>query len=185
MKKLMIVFISLIFLVSTLVPAYAQRRSRFGRKARTAAIIAGGAGAGALIGGKKGAAIGGGGAGLYAFNRRAARRHFKGRTRTIGTVASGTALGAGVGGAAGHGKGAAIGAAVGAGSSYIYSRSRHATTLLIVLPGGLATAVGPLYISYRGCNRQPGFKLNFSDSIERAGGIRWNTMMSRQREAAW
>ncbi len=92
----------------------------------TSAIVAGGAGAGALIGGKKGAAIGAGGAGLYAFNRGAARRHFKHSTRTVGTVASGTALGAGVGAAAGHGKGAAIGAAVGAGSSYIYSRSRRA-----------------------------------------------------------
>jgi len=127
MKKLMVLLLSLIVLAATLVPAYSQtrHRSRFGRKARTAAIIAGGAGVGAVVGGKKGAAIGAGGAGLYAFNRRAARRHFKHRTRTIGTVASGTALGAGIGGAAGHGKGAAIGAAVGAGSSYVYSRSRH------------------------------------------------------------
>lgn len=127
MKKLSVIILSLLIVAATVIPAFSQtrHRSRFGRKARTAAIIAGGAGAGALIGGKKGAAIGAGGAGLYAFNRRAARRHFKHRTRTIGTVASGTALGAGVGGAAGHGKGAAIGAAVGAGSSYIYSRTRH------------------------------------------------------------
>jgi len=128
MKKFTVILLSLLILVATIVPASGQtrRRSRFGRKARTAAIVAGGAGAGALIGGKKGAAIGAGGAGLYAFNRGAARRHFKHSTRTVGTVASGTALGAGVGAAAGHGKGAAIGAAVGAGSSYIYSRSRRA-----------------------------------------------------------
>ncbi|HLM56426.1 MAG TPA: hypothetical protein VK422_09955, partial [Pyrinomonadaceae bacterium] len=71
-----------------------RRRSRFGRKARTAAIVAGGAGVGALAGGKNGAAIGAGGAGLYAFNRRAARRNFKGRTRTVGSTLSGAALGA-------------------------------------------------------------------------------------------
>src|ERR671920_1471892 len=97
-----------------------RRRSRFGRKARTAAIIAGGAGIGALAGGKKGAAIGAGGAGLYAFNRKAARRNFKPRTRTIGTVASGTALGAGVGGVFGGKRAAVAGAAIGAGGSYIY-----------------------------------------------------------------
>jgi hypothetical protein len=116
------------FLLATLVPetlAQDRRRSRFGRKARTAAIIAGGAGAGALIGGKKGAAIGAGGAGLYAFNRRAARRHFKGRTRTIGTVASGTALGAGVGSAVGGKKATVVGALAGAGGSALYRRSQR------------------------------------------------------------
>jgi hypothetical protein len=102
-----------------------RHRSRFGRKARTAAIIAGGTGVGALVGGKKGAAIGGGGAGLYAFNRKAARHHFKGRTRTIGTVASGTAVGGGVGAVAGGKRAAAIGAAAGAGGSYLYTRHRR------------------------------------------------------------
>ena len=102
-----------------------RRRSRFGRKARTAAIIAGGAGVGALVGGKKGAAIGAGGAGLYAFNRRAAKRHFRGRTRTAGTVLSGTALGAGVGGAVGGKRSAIVGAAAGAGGSYLYRRSQR------------------------------------------------------------
>ena len=126
MKKFTVILLSLLIMVATIVPSYGQtRRSRFGRKARTAAIVVGGAGVGALVGGKKGAAIGAGGAGLYAFNRGAARRHFKHSTRTAGTVASGTALGAGVGAAAGHGKGAAIGAVVGAGSSYLYTRSRH------------------------------------------------------------
>jgi hypothetical protein len=102
-----------------------HKRSKFGRKARTVAIIAGGAGVGALAGGKKGAAIGAGGAGLYAFNRRAARHHFKGRTRTVGSVVSGTALGAGVGGAIGGKRAAAIGAGTGAAGSYIYSRHRR------------------------------------------------------------
>ena len=128
MKRLLalILVLTLLVITGTIVSADGQTRhkkkSRFGRKARTAAIIAGGAGVGALAGGKKGAAIGAGGAGLYAFNRRAARRHFKGKTRTAGTVLSGTALGGGVGAAAGGKRAAAIGAAVGAGGSYLYSR---------------------------------------------------------------
>jgi hypothetical protein len=126
MKRFLVfvLVLSLLVITGTLVSAQGQRRhrSKFGRKARTAAIIAGGAGVGALVGGKKGAAIGAGGTGLYAFNRRAARRHFKGRTRTIGTVASGTALGAGVGAVAGGKRAAAIGAGAGAAGSYIYSR---------------------------------------------------------------
>ena len=134
MRRLLALVILLTLLVvgGTFVSAEGQtrrHRSKFGRKARTAAIIAGGAGVGALAAGKKGAAIGAGGAGLYAFNRRAARRHFRGRTRTAGTVLSGTALGAGVGAAAGGKRAAAIGAAVGAGGSYVYTRRhrRHRT----------------------------------------------------------
>ncbi len=130
MKRLLalIIVLSLLVLTGTLVSADGQtrhRKSKFGRKARTAAMIAGGAGVGALVGGKKGAAIGGGGAGLYAFNRRAARRHFKGGTRTVGTVASGTAVGAGVGAVAGGKRAALIGAGAGAAGSYIYSRHTH------------------------------------------------------------
>lgn len=102
-----------------------RHKSRFGRKARTVAMLGGGAAVGALVAGKKGAALGAGGAGLYAFNRKAARRHFKGSTRTAGTVLSGTALGAGVGAAAGGKRAAAIGAGAGAGGSYLYSRHRR------------------------------------------------------------
>jgi len=131
MKRLLAFLIiwSLLVVTGSIVSANSQTRrrhtSKFGRKARTAAIVAGGAGAGALIGGKKGAAIGAGGAGLYAFNRKAARRHFKGKTKTAGTVLSGTALGAGVGAAVGHGKGAAIGAGAGALGSYVYRRKQR------------------------------------------------------------
>ncbi|HEV8133188.1 MAG TPA: hypothetical protein VGP85_00855 [Pyrinomonadaceae bacterium] len=134
MRRLLafVILLTLLVVGGTLVSAEGQRRrhrSKFGRKARTAAIIGGGAGVGALAAGKKGAAIGAGGAGLYAFNRRAARRHFHGSTRTAGTVVSGTALGSGVGAAAGGRRAAAIGAAVGAGGSYVYTRRhrRHRT----------------------------------------------------------
>lgn len=133
MRRLLafILVLSLLIVTGTVLSAEGQTRrrhkSKFGRKARTVAIIAGGAGVGALVAGKKGAAIGAGGAGLYAFNRKAARRHFRGKTRTAGTVLSGTALGAGVGAAAGGKRAAAIGAGVGAAGSYIYRRKtrRH------------------------------------------------------------
>ncbi|GAC1445859.1 MAG: hypothetical protein NVSMB56_00190 [Pyrinomonadaceae bacterium] len=108
--------------------ASAQDRvsSRTKRNLTTAGIIGGGALIGALIAGKKGAAIGAGGTALYAFNRNAAARHYSPRTRQIASVLGGTGLGAGIGGAVGHGKGAAIGAAAGAASSYIYTkRSRR------------------------------------------------------------
>ena len=129
MKRFVLLLLCFVVFAATIVPIASgqdrRRRSRFGRKARTVAIIAGGAGVGALVGGKKGAAIGAGGAGLYAFNRRAARRNFRGRTRTIGTVASGTALGAGVGGAVGGRRAAVVGALAGAGGSALYRRSQR------------------------------------------------------------
>lgn len=129
MRKIFLLFICLVIFAGALAPLVSaqdrRRRSSFGRKARTVAIIAGGAGIGALAGGKKGAAIGAGGAGLYAFNRRAARRNFKPRTRTIGTVASGAALGAGLGGVLGGRRAAAAGAAIGAGGGYIYRRNQR------------------------------------------------------------
>src|SRR5215216_4669226 len=108
MRKVSVGLLSLLFLVTSLsldASGQTRKRSRFGRKSRTAAIIAGGAAVGGLVGGKKGAAIGAGGAGTYAFNRKAARRHFKPRTRTVGATASGAALGAGVGGAVGGKRG--------------------------------------------------------------------------------
>jgi hypothetical protein len=126
MRKFFAGVICLLLLATMIVPdAFGQtrrKRSKFGRKARTVAIIAGGAGVGALVGGKKGAAIGAGGAGLYAMNRKAARRNFKGRTRTVGSVLSGAALGAGVGGAVGGKRAAAIGAAAGGAGGYGYRR---------------------------------------------------------------
>jgi hypothetical protein len=129
MRKVFASLLCLLILVTTFtLDASAQdrrRRSRFGRKARTAAMIGGGAVVGGLIGGKKGAAIGAGGAGTYAFNRKAARRHFKPRTRTIGATASGAALGAGVGGAVGHRRGAAAGAIVGGTGGYLYRRHKR------------------------------------------------------------
>ena len=129
MRKVSVGLLCLLFLVTSLsLDASAQtrhKRSRFGRKSRTVAMIAGGAAVGGLIGGKKGAAIGAGGAGTYAFNRKAARRHFKPRTRTIGATASGAALGSGVGAVAGGKRGAAAGAIVGGTGGYLYRRHKR------------------------------------------------------------
>jgi outer membrane lipoprotein SlyB len=129
MKRITGFLLCLLLLASTVLTVDAQdrrKRSRFGRKARTVAIIGGGTAAGALIGGKKGAAIGAGGSTIYAMNRKAARRNFKRSNRRWATVAGGTLAGAGVGGAIGRKKGAAIGALAGAGGSYIYTkRHRH------------------------------------------------------------
>ena len=129
-RRIFALLLCLGFLLTAVVPetfGQTRRRSRFGRKARRAAIIAGGAGVGALVGGKKGAAIGAGGAGLYAFNRRAARRNFRGRTRTAGSALSGAALGAGTGAALGGKRAAAAGAIVGGTGGYLYRRSRRGT----------------------------------------------------------
>jgi|SRR5919205_532228 hypothetical protein len=128
MRKVAVSLLSLLILVATVsldASAQTRRRSRFGRKARTAAIIAGGAAVGGLVGGKKGAAIGAGGAGTYAFNRKAARRHFSSRTRTVGATASGAALGAGVGGVAGGKRAAAAGAIVGGTGGYLYRKHKR------------------------------------------------------------
>src|ERR687889_265406 len=126
MRKIFVSLLCLLVLTAALgFDASAQdrrRRSKFGRKARTAAMLAGGAAVGGLIGGKKGAAIGAGGAGMYAFNRSAARRHFSGRTRTVGSTLSGAALGAGVGGAVGGKRAATVGALAGAGGGYVVRR---------------------------------------------------------------
>ena len=127
MKKYLLSFLCLAVIAASAAPSVsAQEGSRFGRKARTAAIIAGGAAAGALIAGKKGAAIGAGSGALYAMNRRAAQRNFSSRNRRIGTVLGGTALGAGLGAAFGGKRAAAVGALAGAGTSYVYTkRSRR------------------------------------------------------------
>ena len=125
MRKYFLSFLCLAVLAASAAPATSAQtrsRSRFGRKSRTAAIIGAGALAGALIAGKKGAAIGAGSGALYAFNRRAAQRNFSSRNRRIGTVLGGTALGAGLGGAFGGKRAAAVGALAGAGGSYLYTK---------------------------------------------------------------
>ena len=125
MKRFFAFLVCAVLLLTTLVPdvfGQRRRRSRFGRKARTAAIIAGGAGIGALIGGKKGAAIGAGSGALYSMNRSAARSNFDSKTRRLGTVLGGAALGSGLGAAFGGKRSAAVGALAGAGTSYVYSK---------------------------------------------------------------
>ncbi|MER3426748.1 MAG: hypothetical protein C4334_01410 [Pyrinomonas sp.] len=125
MRKLMVSSLLFLFLATSVVSvtsAQDRKRSRFGRKARSAAIVGGATAVGAAAGGASGAAITGGAAAIYAANRPAARRHFKKRNRRIATVAGGTVAGAGIGAAVGGKKAAAIGAGVGAAGSYLYTR---------------------------------------------------------------
>ncbi|MBA3320465.1 MAG: hypothetical protein H0T45_03340 [Pyrinomonadaceae bacterium] len=122
MKRVLASTLCLVLLTITAVPLASAQQSRFGRKSRTAAIIGGGALVGALVAGKKGAAIGAGSGALYALNRRAAQRNFSSKSRRSGTVLGGTALGAGLGGAFGGKRSAAVGALAGAGASYLYTK---------------------------------------------------------------
>jgi len=127
MRKLLTLVMTLMLLLGSAFPASAQKqkhRSWFGRKSRTVAIIAGGAALGAVTGGIGTAALLGGGAGLFAFNRRAAQRHFRPSTRRWGTIASATAMGGGAGRMIGGRAATAIGAAAGGVGSMVYMRTR-------------------------------------------------------------
>jgi len=127
MRKLITLVMTLVLLLVAAFPASAQKkkqRSWFGRKSRTVAIVAGGAALGAVTGGIGTAALLGGGAGLFAFNRRAAQRHFQPSTRRWGTVASAMAMGGGAGRIVGGRTATAIGAAAGGVGSYVYMRTR-------------------------------------------------------------
>ncbi len=126
MQKVLVIAILMIFGITTLAPeAFAQRRKSKRGLATNIAIVGGGTALGALIGGKKGAAIGAGGGLLYATSRRGTkRRHANSKTRRNLKVAGGALVGAGVGGFAGK-RGAAIGALAGAGATYLYTRNQR------------------------------------------------------------
>ena len=112
--------------------AYSGEPSTERSKKASAAIIGGGAAAGAAVGamagGGKGAAIGAiaGGAGGYIYDRETSRRDAPAEredgTDTLTRVGVGAASGAAIGAIAGGGKGAAIGAAAGGAGGYVYDR---------------------------------------------------------------
>lgn len=129
MKKLFVIAVLMIFAIATVVPeAFGQTRRKRDRNntkglATNIAIVGGGTAIGALIGGKKGAAIGAGGGLLYATSRRGTvRRHPNSKARRAFKIAGGTLVGAGVGAFAGK-RGAAIGALAGAGATYLYTKN--------------------------------------------------------------
>lgn len=151
MRKAVSLLISLSLLAVLLAPPDASARTRKRSKKRTVLKILGlsaaGAGVGALIGGKRGAvagaAIGGGAGALHSYARR--RSGHSRRTKTIGTIAGATALGAGIGAAIGGKKGAGVGALLGGGGSAFYSFARKRsgfgrTGRTIGLVGGGAAA---------------------------------------------
>src|SRR5690606_37358984 len=88
------------------------------------AIMAGDTAAGALIGGRKGAAIGAGAGLLYASSRRGTkRRAYISKYRCAAKVAGGSLVGVGVGAWAGGKKGAIISGLAGAGATYLYTKN--------------------------------------------------------------
>lgn len=125
MKKIIVLVITFVFLLTTIAPeTMAQtRRKKYRGLPTNIAIVAGSTLAGALIGGKKGAALGAGGGLLYASSRKGMKRRYaNSRVRRWSKVAGGSLLGAGFGAFAGK-RGAAIGALAGAGATYLYTRN--------------------------------------------------------------
>lgn len=130
MKKFLALFLGLAFLLTVIIPEDASAQTRKRRKYRglptNAAIVGGSTAGGALIGGKKGAAIGAGAGLLYASSRRGTkRRAYNSKYRRAAKIGGGTLLGAGLGAAVGGKKGAVIGGLAGAGGTYVYTKKKR------------------------------------------------------------
>jgi hypothetical protein len=124
MKRIFILLIALIFTFTALdTSAQTKKKKKYRGLATNIAIIGGGTGVGALIGGKKGAVIGAGGGTLYASSRKGTKRRYaNSKTRRWAKIAGGTALGTGIGMYGGK-RTTAIGALAGAGATYLYTRN--------------------------------------------------------------
>lgn len=127
MKKIVILFIALIFTFTAVAPeALAQKKKKKYRGLATnLAIIGGSTVAGALIGrGRNGALIGAGAGMLYASSRKGTKRRYaNSKTRRYTKVAGGALLGTGLGAWAGGGTGAIIGGIAGGAGTYLYTRN--------------------------------------------------------------
>ena len=127
-KKLAVFAILFTFIATLAVPeAFGQTRrkkKKYPGLATNIAIVAGGTAAGALLGGRKGAAIGAGAGLLYASSRKGTkRRAYNSKFRRGAKIAGGSLVGAGVGAWAGGKKGAIIGGLAGAGATYLYTKN--------------------------------------------------------------
>ena len=131
MKKILILTIALIFMVTSFAPdIMAQTRHKKKKHrglATNIAIVAGSTAAGGLIGrGRNGAMIGAGAGLLYATSRKGTKRRYRNsKTRRYAKVAGGGLLGAGTGAAIGGKTGLIVGSVVGAGATYLYTRNGH------------------------------------------------------------
>jgi hypothetical protein len=129
MKKLFVISVLFIFVMTTIVPeAFGQtRRTRKKNPglATNIAIVAGSTAAGALIGrGRNGAMIGAGAGLLYASSRKGTkRRAYNSNYRRGAKIAGGTLLGAGTGAWAGGRTGMVLGGLAGAGATYLYTKN--------------------------------------------------------------
>ncbi len=131
MKKILLLTIALIFMLSGFAPdSMAQTRHKKKKHrglATNVAIVAGSTAVGGLIGrGRNGAMIGAGAGLLYATSRKGTKRRYRNsKTRRFAKVAGGGLLGAGTGAAVGGKTGLIVGSAAGAGATYLYTRRGH------------------------------------------------------------
>lgn len=130
MKKIFVLFLAIIFAVTTLVPdisAQTRRKKKRGSKGllTNLAIVGGSTAAGALIGrGRNGAMIGAGAGLLYASSRKGTkRRYYNSKYRRAAKIGGGTLLGMGTGAAIGGKRGLLIGGLGGAGATYLYTKN--------------------------------------------------------------
>lgn len=128
MKKIFILVITFIFLMTTIAPeamAQTKRKKKHRGLLTNIAIVAGSTAAGGLIGrGRNGAMIGAGAGLLYASSRKGSKRTaYNSKYRRGSKIAGGTLLGAGTGAWVGGKTGLALGALGGAGATYLYTRS--------------------------------------------------------------
>src|SRR5690606_20894346 len=101
-----------------------RKKKKYPGLATNIAIVAGGTAAGALIGGRKGAAIGAGAGLLYASSRRGTkRRACNSKYGRPARVAGVSRVGVGVGAWAGGNGGAIRGGLDGAGATYLYRKN--------------------------------------------------------------
>ena len=129
MKKILVLTIALIFMLTSFAPDAMSQTRRKKKKHRglatNAAIVGGSTLAGALIGrGRNGAMIGAGAGLLYASSRKGTKRRYaNSKTRRYAKVAGGGLLGAGTGAAVGGKAGLVVGSLAGAGATYLYTRN--------------------------------------------------------------
>ena len=130
MKKIVFLLFLVVFVFVALVPDTMSqtRHRRHGKRKHwltQAAIVGGGAAAGGLIAGKKGAVIGTGTGVLVASSRKGARKRYgNSKLRRAAQVGGGGLVGGGIGSYAGR-KGAVVGALAGAGVTYLFTRNGH------------------------------------------------------------
>jgi hypothetical protein len=129
MKKILVLFLAIIFAVTTFVPDASAQTRRNKKKSKglltNLAIVGGSTAAGALLGrGRNGAMIGAGAGLLYASSRKGTKRRYQNSNyRRAAKIGGGTLLGMGTGAWIGGKRGMLIGGLAGAGATYLYTKN--------------------------------------------------------------